>query len=64
MLEHILIQIAVWGGGTFLVCLAGYWCFKWFQNPFDELDEEEIKEFDELGKTLTDLTGNINKILP
>lgn len=64
MLEHILFLIAIWGGGTLLICTILYWIFKHFQNPFDELDDEDLKDIDEVGKTVSDLAGNIDKMLP
>lgn len=49
-----------WAGGTLLVLTLIRLIFSLMSNPFDELDEEEIKEFDEAGSNISNLGGNID----
>lgn len=59
-MEHGLILALAWGGGTLIVLTLIRLVFSLMSNPFDELDEEEIKEFDEAGSNISNLGGNID----
>ncbi|MCK9532747.1 MAG: hypothetical protein M0R77_19870 [Gammaproteobacteria bacterium] len=59
-MEHWLAVTLLWGGGTLIVLCLLKLLFSLMSNPFDDLDDEDLKEIDEAGKNLTDLGGKIN----
>lgn len=59
-MEHGLMLALLWGGGTLVVLYLIRFIFTLIPNPFDELDDEDIKEIDEMGKNITDLGGKVD----
>lgn len=56
---HELTLALLWGAGTLVVLCLLKFIFTLIPNPFDELDEEDIKEMEEAGKSLADISDKI-----
>lgn len=57
MIEHyILLGLAAFGGAL-LFCWLLYWVFKRFDNPFDDLDEEDVEAIDSAVENIASISG-------
>lgn len=57
MLEHYIVIGLATLAATVIVCWVAHWIFKRFDNPFDNLDESDLEEFDHIGEVLINVAG-------
>lgn len=57
-MEHAFALACLWGLGALAVLSFFSWLFTKIPNPFDELDDDDIKEIEDAGKNILDISGN------
>lgn len=58
MLEHYIILAVITGLVTLGFCTLLWWIFRKVDNPFDNLDDEDIKDLDSISENLSNYSGN------